>query len=104
MTAGVDVPVRWSVLRLDGGQEALLEGPVSEIEVSIAPDESGIRLKLADLASPAISDVVAAWRAADRELAGLVENEPEWNRVRAEIIGLRTLHDRLFEAHKGSLR
>lgn len=51
-----------------------------------------------EAATPPIHRVIADWRAADRELAGLVEGDPEWNRVCAELIGLRALHHRLFEA------
>jgi hypothetical protein len=104
MTAAVEASVRWSVLRMDGGQAALLEGPGPEIERWIAPDRPGIRPTGADLDSPTICDVVADWRAAERNLAGLIENEPEWDRVLAETIGLRTLHNRLFEARLGSRR
>lgn len=49
-------------------------------------------------ANPPIHQVIAAWRAADRALAGLVEGDPEWNRIHAELVGLRTLHHSLFEA------
>lgn len=52
-------------------------------------------------ASPAICDVLAAWRAAERELVDLDENDPEWSRVHAEFVGLRALHHRLFEARMG---
>jgi hypothetical protein len=104
MTAGVEASVRWSVLRVDGGPAALLEGPVSEIQRWSAPDRPGVRLTWTDPDSPTICDVVADWRAAERDLARLIENEPEWNRVLAETIGLRTLHNRLFEARLGSRR
>jgi hypothetical protein len=130
MTAGVEAPVQAPVLQLVDGQAALLDGLIAEIsqwtvldahlwpfdrdhgsksssgEVARGPNLAPIRMRtgLTDThdSSPAICDVVAAWRTADRELAGLVENEPEWNRVRAEIIGLRALHHRLFEARLGS--
>jgi hypothetical protein len=92
------------VLRVDGGPATLLEGPVSEIERWIALDRPGVRLTGTNVDSPAICDVVADWRAAERDLARLIENEPEWNRVFAETIGLRTLHNRLFEARLGSRR
>ena len=49
-------------------------------------------------ARPPIPAVIAAWRAADRELAGLAEGDPDWDRVHAELVGLRALHHRLFEA------
>jgi hypothetical protein len=48
--------------------------------------------------TPPIHEVIAAWRAADRELAGLVEGDPDWNRIHAELVGLRALHHRLFDA------
>jgi hypothetical protein len=44
-----------------------------------------------------LCDVIAAWRAADRELAGLTDADPEWSRVHAELVGLRALHHRLFD-------
>ena len=104
MTAGVEAPVQSSVLRLVVGAAALLDDAAPDEAVQV-PDSARFRpqtrLSARD-ASPAICDVVAAWRTADRELAGLVENEPELNRVRAEIIGLRALHHRLFEARLGS--
>jgi hypothetical protein len=130
MTAGVEATVQAEVLQLVDGQAALLDGLIAEIsqwtvldaqawpfdrdhgakpasdEAVPRPNSAPIgprtRLAVSDGISPAICDVVAAWRAADRELAGLIENEPEWNRVRAGIIGLRALHNRLFEARLGS--
>jgi hypothetical protein len=48
--------------------------------------------------TPAICDVIATWRAADRRLAGLAMNSPERDRVHAELVGLRALHHRLFDA------
>jgi hypothetical protein len=129
MTAGVEAPVQGSVLGFVGGQAAMLEGqasatdqwsaldadvwpfdrdhgprPLSD-EADPAPPAMGRprnRSAALDRALPAICDVVAAWRAAERDLAGLVENEPDWNRVRAEIIGMRALHQRLYEARLGS--
>jgi hypothetical protein len=50
-----------------------------------------------DEAQP-IFAVVSAWRAAQRALDGLTESSPSWNRVHAEVVGLRALHHRLFEA------
>ena len=130
MTAGVAAPVQAADLQLADGQAALLDGLIAEISQwsvldehlwpfdrdqgtkpasdgavlgpNSAPFEPSTRLAVSDGSSPAICDVVNAWRAADRELAGLVENQPEWNRVRAEIIGLRALHNRLFEARQGA--
>ena len=43
-------------------------------------------------------EIIAAWRAADRELALLAEDDPDWNRVHAEVVGLRALHHRRFDA------
>ena len=130
MTAGVEAPVQAAVLQHVDGRATLLDGLIAEISQwtvldghqwpfdrdrrtepewdEPVPRPSSVplgprpRLAVNDRISPAICDVVAAWRAADRELAGLVEDEPEWNRVRAEIIGLRALHHRLFEARLGS--
>ena len=78
--------------------------PVSDGAIAAPPPPIRPRTRLieSDGVSLAICDVVEAWRAAERELAGLVENEPEWNRVTAEIIGVRALHQRLFEARLGS--
>jgi hypothetical protein len=42
--------------------------------------------------------VVTAWRTAQRALDGLAESSPSWNRLHAEVVGLRALHHRLFEA------
>jgi hypothetical protein len=42
--------------------------------------------------------VVTAWRAAQRTLDRLAEGSPEWNDVHAELVGLRALHHRLFDA------
>jgi hypothetical protein len=130
MTAGVEAPVQAAALQLVGGQAAQLDGSIAEIDRWIvldaqvwpfdrdlgskpasdeavpAPNSAPIRprtrLAHSHGASPAICDVVAAWRAAERDLADLVENEPAWNRVRAEIIGLRALHHLLFEGRVGS--
>ena len=51
-----------------------------------------------DEAGVAICDVLAAWRAAERELAGLVAGDRRANLVEAEVCGLRDLHQRLFAA------
>lgn len=104
MTAGVEAPVQSSVLRLVVGAASLLDDAAPDAAVQVrdsARIKPRARLTAGD-ASPAICDVVAAWRTADRELAGLVENEPERNRVRAEIIGLRALHHRLFDERLSS--
>jgi hypothetical protein len=54
--------------------------------------------RLDSAATKPICDVLNAWRAAERELASLVEGRPDWDRVHAELVGLRALHHRLFEA------
>ena len=62
-------------------------GPATAVEQADARDET-----------PHLWDVIAAWRAADRELAAMTQDDPDWNRVHAELVGLRALHHRLFDA------
>ena len=47
---------------------------------------------------PRICDVIVAWRAAERELAAWSESDPEWRVAEADIVWLRALHHRLFDA------
>jgi hypothetical protein len=60
--------------------------------------ETGVSGEVAGGAVPRIHDVISAWRAADRELAGLVEDDPERDRVQSELVVLRAVHHRLFAA------
>jgi hypothetical protein len=76
----------------------LPDGPRSEMDPWIVLGADTWPGANAPAATPSIQQVIAAWRAADRELALLVEGDLEWNRICAELIGLRALHHRLFEA------
>jgi hypothetical protein len=51
-----------------------------------------------------LSDVLCAWRAAERELAHQVEGSPTWIRLQAATSDLRSLYGRLFDARSGSLQ
>lgn len=59
---------------------------------------SGAAILAADEATFAICVVLEAWRAAERELVSLAERDADWRRVHAELVGLRALHHRLFDA------
>jgi hypothetical protein len=48
--------------------------------------------------TPRICDVIAAWRVAERQIAEMVEDDPDRARVQAALVSLRTLHHELFEA------
>lgn len=60
---------------------------VTPIEIEVSPATPHV----------AICQVLAAWRAAERELAGLSADSPEWGRVHALIIDHRTTYLRLFD-------
>jgi hypothetical protein len=47
-----------------------------------------------------IGAVLSAWRAAERQLAALPEDDPEWARVQDEIEHLRSEYHRLARAHQ----
>ena len=110
MATWMEAPVESLEPGVMGEVAALLEDPLSEIDSWVVLD-TGIwpgdpsghdrELTAARDVGPPICDVIVAWRAADRELAGLAEDDPEWNRVHAELVGLRALHHRLFEARMG---
>jgi hypothetical protein len=72
-----------------------VEAPVDGLETEVTDVVAG------DGGMPRIDEVIAAWRAADRQLAGLVDNDAERNRVQAELVGLRALHHRLFDVELG---
>jgi hypothetical protein len=48
--------------------------------------------------TPRICEVIAAWRVAERQIAEMVEDDPDRGRIQAELVGLRALHHELFEA------
>jgi hypothetical protein len=48
--------------------------------------------------TPRICDVIAAWRAAERRMTELVQDDPDRDRLQAELVGFRALHHGLFEA------
>jgi hypothetical protein len=50
-----------------------------------------------------LCDVLSAWRAAERELAGHVEGSPTWVCLQAAMSDLRSLHARLFDERSASL-
>lgn len=43
-----------------------------------------------------IYEVLTAWRAADRALGGIEEDDPEWARVHARLVSLRASYHQLF--------
>ena len=43
-----------------------------------------------------IQEVLAAWRAAERELDDVPENSPEWSGIHAKLVGLRASYQQLF--------
>jgi hypothetical protein len=47
----------------------------------------------------AVCDVLAAWRAAERELAALSVDSPEWSEVRGKVLELRASYHQLFSEH-----
>ena len=47
-----------------------------------------------------ISEVLTAWRAADRDLNDILEASPDWPRVHAEVLGLRAVYHRLFDERR----
>jgi hypothetical protein len=73
-------------------------GVATWLEAAIDGSEAGITGEMASGGAPRIRDVILAWRAAERELAGLVEADPKRERVRAELVSLRAIHHRLFAA------
>ncbi|HEX5824375.1 MAG TPA: hypothetical protein VFY18_07970 [Candidatus Limnocylindrales bacterium] len=44
-----------------------------------------------------IWEVLAAWRAAERELTGLPVDHPSWSRIHADLVGLRAAYARMFQ-------
>lgn len=49
-----------------------------------------------------IWDVLAAWRAAERELADTPLESTDWPRVHADLVGLRAAYHRLFQERLNS--
>jgi hypothetical protein len=47
----------------------------------------------------AVSDVLAAWRAAERELAALSTDSPDWSEVQGKVLELRASYQQLFSEH-----
>lgn len=43
-----------------------------------------------------IWDVLASWRAAERDLLRIGPDSPDWPRIHAEFVGLRAAYHRLF--------
>ena len=58
----------------------------------------GLDLTPRDEAGIAISEIIGAWRVAERELAELVEGDQRTVLLESRIRGLRDLHPRLFAA------
>lgn len=44
-----------------------------------------------------IWDVLAAWRAAERELGQVADGSPEWPRLHANVVGLRASYHRIVD-------
>ena len=111
MATLMEAPIAGSEAGVTGEIQLLPDGPPSGIDPWFELD-AGVWSGPAEIRPPSvfledgdatrrICDVIAAWRAADRELAGLVEGDPGWARVHDELVGLRALHHRLFAAHVG---
>jgi len=66
--------------------------------VSPGPDEPSTGPLEPGHGTPRICDVIAAWRVAARQMAEMVQDDPDRDRVQADVIGLRALHHELFEA------
>ena len=47
----------------------------------------------------AVFEVLAAWRAAERELAAFPVGGPEWTETRARVVELRASYHQLFNEH-----
>jgi hypothetical protein len=47
----------------------------------------------------AACDVLAAWRAAERELAAIPADSPDWTDVRSRVVELRASYHQLFNEH-----
>lgn len=47
----------------------------------------------------AVCDVLAAWRAAERELAALPDDSPDWADARIRVLELRATYHQLFNEH-----
>jgi hypothetical protein len=70
----------------------------------MAADPCSIRtLSVHPASDVRLCDVLAAWRAAERELAGHVEGSPTWVCLQAAMSDLRSLHARLFDERFASL-
>jgi hypothetical protein len=62
-----------------------------------------VRLAVEQMETPVgIWDVLTAWRAAERELAGITLESPDWPRVHADLVGLRAAYHRLFNERLSS--
>ena len=44
--------------------------------------------------------VLMAWRAAERELAGILEDSPEWPRIQANVANFRASYHLLFNERR----
>jgi hypothetical protein len=100
MASWMETPIEHLEIGLVRVLAAPHEDPLSEIGPWVVLDP-GVTLGQRwddDGNRPAICDVIATWRAADRRLAGLAMNSPERDGVQAELVGLRALHHRLFDA------
>ena len=97
----------WSAFDPRPWLEGLMDpaGPVAferELaDLAVTRDDEARRADTAE-SGRSISDVLAAWRAAERELAALAVGDPDMGRVHAELVGLRALHHRLFDARIGA--
>lgn len=104
-TAIEALPGRPAVSEPDGALSAI---SVGRHGIDLGVDGSGVaptmplpsplRTLRADDPGLPICDVIAAWRAALRELDGLGPDDPGVARLSAEVDALRNLHRRLFAA------
>jgi hypothetical protein len=67
------------------------------IRTGVRPVERAVERPVSMVAAAAIQDVLASWRAAERELAVTAEDSPEWAQVNARLISLRVAYHRLFD-------
>jgi hypothetical protein len=78
--------------------DTLLTPPFAPgIRTRVRPIERAVERPVSIVAATAIRDVLASWRAAERELAVTAEDSPAWPHVNARLISLRVAYHRLFD-------
>jgi hypothetical protein len=78
---------------MSGGDMQVDREPEHRIEILLDRPTSNTR----------ISDVLAAWRAAERDLADADDASPTGERLQVIVRDLRSLYGRLFDQRVGSL-